>query len=249
MTGPPAGAGEEPAVPKLDLILEPAREPIREPVTKFGGQPVWLGEPTWPVEPTTGRPMEFVAQVRLEPELFATTAETLAYLFVADAVYAETYDPYSGQSAVLLQPGGLSPVPTVCRAEGPTLHHLVGEQGNDDLPRPTDPARCEFAVLTVPGTDPAVVTKGRRQRWSADPWLAYVEMTKGALGSPKGHKVGGKPYFFRGWPAPFTPDAWRLVLQLDGDLPFILNLGPDGIGYVLVTTDLRSGVFFWERPG
>ena len=29
--------------------LEPVDEPIVEPVSKFGGQPVWIGDPTWPL--------------------------------------------------------------------------------------------------------------------------------------------------------------------------------------------------------
>jgi hypothetical protein len=242
---------DEAAIPKLELLWQPAGGgPIRELVTKFGGQPVWLGAPTWPVDPDIGSPMDFVGQIRLEPQIFANTCETMAYLFVSDAVYGEeTYDPYSGQSAVLLQPGGPPPVPTIAQAEGPTLRHLPDEIGEDDLPLPTDPARCEFAVVTVPGTDPAIIDDAQRQRWAADPWLAYTEMSKGALGTPVGHKIGGEPHFFRGWPAPFTQGDWRLLLQLDLDLPFILNMAPDAVAYVLVSADLQAGVFFWERPG
>src|SRR5439155_783936 len=50
-------------VPKLDLLLQRAGGPITARVTKFGGQPVWLEEPAWPLTPATGEPMEFVAQV------------------------------------------------------------------------------------------------------------------------------------------------------------------------------------------
>lgn len=234
-------------IPKLDLLLQPADGPITEPVTKFGGQPVWVREPAWPLAPATGEPMEFVAQVRLEPELFGNDRETLAYLFVADAVWSEnTWDPYGGESAVVIEPDGRPAVPTADHAEGPTLHHLLDEWGGA---RPAPPEACEFAVLTVPGYDPAPVDEDRRRRWAADPWLEYQEKATGALGTPRGIKVGGDPYFFRDWPPPFNPAEWRLLLQLDGELPFFLNLGVDGIGYVLVRNDLRAGVFFWERPG
>lgn len=213
-----ASSDDKMAVPKLNLLLQPAQGPIRELVTKFGGQPVWLGEPTWPLDPETDSPMDFVGQIRLEPQIFTNTCETMAYLFVTDAVYGEdTYDPYSGQSAVLLQPGSPPSVPTTVQAEGPTLRHLGDEIGDDDLPLPTDPARCEFGVVTVPGTDPATGDDAQQQRWEADPWLAYTEMITGASGTPTGHKVGGEPQFFRGWPAPFTPEDWRLLLQLDAD--------------------------------
>jgi hypothetical protein len=235
------------ALPKLDLILERAEAPITERVTKFGGQPVWLEDPAWPLAPASGEPMEFVAQVRLEPAVFANQQETMAYLFVADAVWSEdTWDPYSGESAVVIQPGDNPLVATVLRREGPTLHHVFNERG---APAQAPPEFCEFGVVAVPGADPAAVDEVTLLRWEADPWLEYQEKTAGALGTPRGIKVGGEPYFFGDWPEAFAPDVWRLLLQLDGPLPFFLNLGTDGIGYVLVRNDLRAGVFFWERPG
>lgn len=39
--------------------------PIMEPVTKFGGQPVWIGEPQWPVSRQYGTPMQFICQIAL----------------------------------------------------------------------------------------------------------------------------------------------------------------------------------------
>jgi len=39
-----------------------------------------------------------------------------------------------------------------------------------------------------------------------------------------------------------------LLLHLDGELPFFVNLGLGGIGYVLLRNDLRVGVFLRERP-
>ena len=233
--------------PKLDLLLQRAAATITERITKFGGQPVWLDDPTWPLAPATGEPMEFVAQVRLDPEVFGNQQETLAYLFVADAVWSEdTWDPDSGESAVVVQPGDPPTVPTVDRREGPTLHHLLNDRGG---PEPSPPESCEFEALTIPGLDPASVDKEMRRRWKADPWLEFLDKANGALGTPRGIKVGGDPYFFRDWPEAFPPDRWRLLLQLDGDLPFFLNLGTDGIAYVLVRNDLGTGVFFWERPG
>ena len=233
--------------PKFDLLIEQADAPVRDRVTKFGGRPVWLEDPAWPLVPATGEPMEFVAQVRLDPQIFGNPGEAMAYLFVADAVEAEdTWDPYGGESAVVLQPGDPSLVRTSAQIEGPSLHHLFDEWGGAD---PVAPELCEFTVIEVPGSDPASVDEETADRWAADPWLEYVERSGGALGTPRGIKVGGEPYFFRDWPEAFPPDQWRLLLQLDGDLPFFLNLGMDGIGYVLVRNDLRCGVFFWERPG
>jgi hypothetical protein len=43
--------------PGARLELAPADGPVREPVIKVGGQPVWLEEPQWPLSSTTGEPM------------------------------------------------------------------------------------------------------------------------------------------------------------------------------------------------
>ena len=38
----------------------PATAPITAPVTKFGGQPVWLSAPQWPVNDAWDEPMRFL---------------------------------------------------------------------------------------------------------------------------------------------------------------------------------------------
>lgn len=42
-----------------------ASSPITSADTKFGGQPVWLAEPQWPLSRATGNPMRFVCQIVL----------------------------------------------------------------------------------------------------------------------------------------------------------------------------------------
>src|SRR5207248_1944325 len=37
-------------------------QPVTGPVTKFGGQPVWVAGPAWPIS-SLGEPMRFVCQV------------------------------------------------------------------------------------------------------------------------------------------------------------------------------------------
>src|SRR4051812_18836685 len=52
------------SVPKLKIEqFRRVEQPVTEPVTKFGGQPVWLGEPAWPISRSDGVPMQFVCQV------------------------------------------------------------------------------------------------------------------------------------------------------------------------------------------
>lgn len=137
------------------FVLTPRRaeRPIVEPVTKLGGQPVWLGPPQWPL--CQGIPMRFIAQVRLPG------AETrLAYVFMTDPEEYEPdfhvpWDPYQA-NAVVVQPGGAPlPVETAALAEGPTLHgwNSDGSYG----------APIELAVEIAPcrgDADPGVLVGG-----------------------------------------------------------------------------------------
>ncbi|GAA2776158.1 hypothetical protein [Saccharopolyspora taberi] len=87
---------------KLTIRFTEAAEPITEPVTKFGGQPVWLEEPTWPLSAETGRPMRFVGQIRLPGD-----EPRLAYLFITDEedFVDGTHEPAGGENALFAQPG------------------------------------------------------------------------------------------------------------------------------------------------
>lgn len=116
-------------------------EPITEPVTKFGGRPVWLDEPTWPLSAETGTQMTFIGQVRLPG------AETrVAYLFMTDDEdhVDGTWDPEGGENACLVQPG---PVPSFVRtaplAAGPTYDHDFAVT----LEPVTDEVTCGDTVL------------------------------------------------------------------------------------------------------
>lgn len=81
--------------------------------TRFGGQPTWLAEPTWPLT-TAGTPMAFWAQVRLPGD-----EDRMAYLFVQ-----RQFDPISsedGTASVFIQPGGEPIVPWIRSATGPVV--------------------------------------------------------------------------------------------------------------------------------
>jgi hypothetical protein len=47
-------------------------------VTKFGGQPVWLEAPQWPIGRANGKPMEFIGQVALDPQIFGNIPGKMA---------------------------------------------------------------------------------------------------------------------------------------------------------------------------
>jgi hypothetical protein len=62
----------------------PVTKAIRDPVTKFGGQPTWLASPQWPLSRETGRPMRFIGQVALTDDFFGSIDGRMAYLFMTD---------------------------------------------------------------------------------------------------------------------------------------------------------------------
>ncbi|MDA3646504.1 DUF1963 domain-containing protein [Saccharopolyspora indica] len=111
---------------RQDLAFVEAPEPITEPITKFGGQPVWLDDPTWPLSAETGRPMRFIGQIRLPGD-----EVRLAYLFMTeeggDDWVDTTYSPTAGENACFAQPGQLPDFYQVASIRrGPTFgpdHH------------------------------------------------------------------------------------------------------------------------------
>ena len=62
--------GEVKMVKRASIEFVEESSPVRGLVTKFGGQPVWLEAPQWPVSRTTGEPMRFIGQVALGPDIF-----------------------------------------------------------------------------------------------------------------------------------------------------------------------------------
>ena len=101
------------------LVLSKADAPILEPVTKLGGQPVWVDKPQWPLSTKLETPMMFVGQFRLSGE-----EVRMAYLFMTDGEdYVEgTWDSEGGENALIVQPGRVPSFITVTDdAEGPTM--------------------------------------------------------------------------------------------------------------------------------
>src|SRR5262245_59266815 len=95
---------------KATIAYREVMSPITDPVTKFGGQPVWMQDPCWPLSRAYGTPMQFVCQVALALDLFGGLESSMAYLFVTDdfehGYRADIVDQEGRENAVLLQPGG-----------------------------------------------------------------------------------------------------------------------------------------------
>jgi hypothetical protein len=229
---------------KYVMRYHEAPAPIRSLTTKFGGQPVWLEEPCWPLSRMNARPMHFICQIVLDPGFLPETPARMAYLFMTDwdyeSPYPNTFDPDDGENALLLQPGGRWSGPSSPLQEGPSLYRRFHRGGRwEQSPR-------EVAVELDRGDDPVngawqgyPQEEAARERY----WAALSE-----------DKIGGIPV-----PTPFERrfgpdfDGWRLLLQLNAkdnaeeSDPFFLNVAYDAVVYAFVSLDGRSGKVLWER--
>jgi uncharacterized protein YwqG len=212
------------------------KTPIHEFVTKFGGQPVWINESQWPLSAETGHPMRFCCQIALDPELFGQLEARMAYLFMTDEdEYVDgTWEPDSGENAVILQPGSTS-VPITPLENGPTLYRMAKRMFRKRLVRES----CEFGVKTMVQDDPEFVPQDARDEWSDSQGENYYNVLLG-------NKLGGTPLFLQ---ADEFPDAgrWKLLLQLDSaQVPFFINFGDAGVGYAFLSEDGRRAKFLWQ---
>lgn len=212
-------------VKKRTLRFIEVTSPITQPVTKFGGQPVWLEAPQWPISRSTGEPMRFLCQIALDEEIFGELAGRMTYLFISDGptFVDNTYDPEGGENALIIQPGGTYAEATLALATGPALEKWV----TDAAIQRRAPFPAEYAVDLISGDDPDVY-----------PDDSFDTMEE--------NKVGGVPAFLQGDEIP-TGGPWRLLLQLDsGDVPFEVNFGDAGIGYGFISDDGLTGKFLWQ---
>jgi uncharacterized protein YwqG len=196
--------------------------PITGLVTKFGGQPDWVGEAQWPLSRETGNPMRFLCEIKLSPELFPNAKGQMAYLFMTDEEDGDfvdgTYEPDGGENAVILQPGHTG-VPTAARPQGPTLYRMVQRAGAKLL----TPEPCQFGVRLIEEDD----AEANAEDFS-------------------GVRIGGKPVFLQGEEFPFEGTN-RLLIQIDScSVPFYVNFGDAGVGYAFLNEAGDQAKLLWQ---
>lgn len=222
---------------KRDSIeFKESSKPIAGPITKFGGQPVWIGEPQWPLSKSTGNPMRFICQIAIEPGRFNTVSAQMVYLFMTDEekFVDGTWEPEGGENAVILQPGQTI-VPTKPVTDGPTLYRMVKKLLNKNLV----PEPCEFSVTFKTGEDPEFVDEPERAKWEPAQWETYASALDG-------NKIGGSPIFLQNTEFP-GPGRWHLLLQLDSTkVPFFVNFGDAGVGYLFLSENGQVAKFLWQ---
>lgn len=211
---------------------------ILAPVTKFGGQPVWIVEPQWPLSKEMGVQMRFICQIALEANMFPGCGGKVAYIFMTDAEdYVDgTWEPDGGENAVIIQPGGIISVPVITAKTGPILQNFVSFSGYDKL-------QLQDVVLAVKlseGYDPDFISVEQASSLSEDQWKEYRAKIEG-------NKIGGTPGFLQGDEFPDEETTWKLLLQLDScGVPFSVNFGDAGIAYAFINKDASIGKFLWQ---
>ncbi|UQN05723.1 YwqG family protein [Deinococcus sp. QL22] len=208
----------------------PASAPLRGPITKFGGQPLWMKDTQWPLSKATARPLRFIGQIDLTQPGLGLNDPTMAYLFVE--IYDQQDDKYYEENfAVILQPrlsigmgGPVGPVAT----EQEWL--LDGKVVNE----PDWAEMSERHSTAFEGSD--------------EDFEAHTT----AFGGPK---LGGTPIAPEEISLPAGSEAgWQLLLQLpehelDSDnpdnVPFVMDYGDGGTGWFLLSKNKKEARFAW----
>ncbi len=221
--GPAAGAAHR-ARPKLPTRFVEAWALDTAPVdhdggpgTRFGGQPAWRSEPTWPLS-SQGTPMAFWAQFEIP------NTNQMAYLFVEAGDFPTLDDDTS--TSMFVQPDGAPPhVPTQPRTRGPVLPHCSRSPEIDPTAGPllnTSEIYYSFAPKVpslTPFQDPDHPDDSSIER--SNPHTI--------------NKIGGSPFYPNKAPGEPTIDPkWQLLFEFDAnthglDLP---DLGLVYFGYI-----------------
>ncbi|MGW0856513.1 hypothetical protein [Streptomyces sp. NPDC002690] len=236
-TGSADGPYDAAFLPRLRIVLEAAEEPVTDPVAKFGGDPVWLSEPAWPLDPHSGVPLVFVGQFPVPGEELR-----LAYLFLGEEdMIMGGLGPEDGDGVLLVQPDGRVPSSAVIGPPG-THGRTLWRCGPDGSRTPVEwrvhPCPVE-PEADRPTHERAGSERGTRRE---GPAVAQPD-------DDLRDYLGGTARYPNAWAQVEAP--WQFLFQLsdapdeDGDDPYFLNFGY-GYGFAFVSPDHREGRFYWE---
>lgn len=231
-------------------IVESPTE-ILEPGTKFGGQPVWIGESLWPLAPETGEKMFFLGQIALDQELFPDSNGTILYLFFgqeSEPLYNEAFATVIQTSENVYTSG--DQIEFISEATGPTIYELDEDR---------QPVYQEYRVILEPVENEESFPLGERYTINDLNYDTGFQFSRPELA---GNKIGGQPLYIEGLDTPpeyFTSDEWVLLLQLaptqgywnnlqPNFYPFHMELGEFGILTVFISQDYTQAVCYIQQP-
>ena len=226
---------------QFQIVESPTK--ITEPITKFGGQPVWISQPSWPLCPETSEKMLFMAQISLNPELFPNNNGTMVYIF------------FSGDSEIINEVDIATVIQTYENA-------YLDDDNFEYASESTGPIICEldenrqaiykeYKAVLQPIEDEKMVLL--EERYTIDDWDCEVKFhfTKSFLA---GNKIGGQPLYIQGLTNPpyeFNSEEWLLLLQLaptqgywdnlqPNFYPFHMDLDDCGILTIFISSDYKQ---------
>ncbi len=232
-------------------IVESPTE-ILEPITKFGGQPVWIAEPRWPLSPETGEQMMFLGQIYLNKELFPESDDTMAYLFFA----GESEPLYNEAIAIVIQTSesvytnGAPEIEFVSEATGSAIYELDEDR---------QPVYKEYRVVLNPIENEDSVPLEERYTMNDLDYDTGFQFSRPELA---GNKIGGQPLYIQRLTTPpeqFNSEEWLLLLQLaptqgywnnlqPNFYPFYMELGEFGILTVFISKDCTQAICYIQQP-
>lgn len=235
---------------QFQIVESPAK--ILEPVTKLGGQPVWIAEPFWPLDPQTGEQMLFLGQISLSQEIFPGSDGAMVYLF-----FGEDSEPfYHEGTAIVIQTSKSiyknedSAIEYSSKATGPTIYELDENR---------NPVEKEYRVVLSPAENESPIPL--KERYSMND-LDYDTGFRFSRPELAGNKIGGQPLYIEGLDTPpeyFNSNEWHLLLQLAPSqgywnnlqpnfYPFHMELGEFGILSVFIAQDYQKAHFYIQQP-
>lgn len=231
-------------------IIESTAE-ILEPITKFGGQPVWIAEPLWPLDPETGEQMLFLGQIALNKELFPDSDGIMVYIF-----FGEGSEPlYNEAFAIVIQTSenvhtSGDEIEFISEVTGSTVYQL-----DED----SEPVYREYRVVLEPIENEDSIPLRERYTMNDLDYDSGYQFTRPELA---GNKIGGQPLYIEGLDTPpeeFNSDNWLLLLQLaptegyynnlqPNFYPFYMELGEFGILTVFISKDYKQAKCYVQQP-
>ncbi|MDJ0601212.1 MAG: DUF1963 domain-containing protein [Crocosphaera sp.] len=224
---------------------------ISEPITKFGGQPVWIAEPRWPLDPETDEQMLFLGQIALNEELFPNSEGTIVYLFFSEEsepIYNEAFAVVIQTSEAIHTSG--EEIAFVTEATGSTIYEL-DEEG--------EAVYKEYRVILESQENEDSIPLEERYTMND---LDYDTGFQFARPELAGNKIGGQPIYIEGLDTPpeqFNSHEWLLLLQLaptqgywdnlePNFYPFHMELGEFGILTVFISKDYTKAKCYIQQP-
>ena len=201
---------------------------------RFGGEPFGLPSALWPKSKSTQEVMQFICQIPFDSGLIPGAEKSVAYLFIANGDGNETWLPNGGENAVvILRENQLTNSLTV--GDSPRLIRMVKHWWNSRLV----PEACSYVAKLTFSDDPDYIPASKLQELPSEQVLVYRTTLEG-------NKLGGSPGFLQFDELPFS-EKWQLLLQLDSTkIPFWINFGDAGVGYLFLNEAGKEGKFLWQ---